>query len=173
MRTISTHTLTWSVTWEIREILKLISISTHTLTWSVTSRAHARLRRHPFQLTRSRGAWHRWLALWQRAMHFNSHAHVERDFITPFFKFLKFYFNSHAHVERDGAIKNWQNETGYFNSHAHVERDCRYSQRLFQWRRFQLTRSRGAWLYNPSSISNGKCISTHTLTWSVTFSMLH
>ena len=58
MRTISTHTLTWSVTWEIREILKLISISTHTLTWSVTAEV-AKYAVKPGD--------------------FNSHAHVERD----------------------------------------------------------------------------------------------
>ena len=55
-------------------------------------------------------------------------------------------FNSHAHVERD--YSGFATGTNYqdFNSHAHVERDQR---------------------------SNGKtyavCISTHTLTWSVTF----
>ena len=55
---ISTHTLTWSVTL----IFKLTSIkhiiSTHTLTWSVTLAK----RRYTFT-----------------AVHFNSHAHVERD----------------------------------------------------------------------------------------------
>ena len=56
---ISTHTLTWSVTkWEIT-LLAIEDISTHTLTWSVTCR---------FFLCR--------LFL----CHFNSHAHVERDF---------------------------------------------------------------------------------------------
>ena len=42
--------------WEIREILKLISISTHTLTWSVTDVNFVNLTSVAFQLTRSRGA---------------------------------------------------------------------------------------------------------------------
>ena len=78
---ISTHTLTWSVTPEIRKtglktfyfnshahverdcntqyIVYLYLISTHTLTWSVTADEHAEM----------------WIDL-----NFNSHAHVERDF---------------------------------------------------------------------------------------------
>ncbi len=33
--------------------------------------------------------------------HFNSHAHVERDFEGIYTKFKTLDFNSHAHVERD------------------------------------------------------------------------
>ena len=33
--------------------------------------------------------------------HFNSHAHVERDFCTDIVFVSKSHFNSHAHVERD------------------------------------------------------------------------
>ena len=33
---ISTHTLTWSVTWRVVRRISTLSISTHTLTWSVT-----------------------------------------------------------------------------------------------------------------------------------------
>ena len=36
---ISTHTLTWSVTFSIELLCKLDFISTHTLTWSVTKHA--------------------------------------------------------------------------------------------------------------------------------------
>ena len=56
------------------------------------------------------------------------------------------YFNSHAHVERDLPLLRCENGQRNFNSHAHVERDLR--------------------LAACSSIG---CISTHTLTWSVTF----
>ncbi len=56
------------------------------------------------------------------------------------------YFNSHAHVERDRVNLIISKRQINFNSHAHVERDN------------GLTR---AWLMN--------IISTHTLTWSVTF----
>ena len=54
---ISTHTLTWSVTAEIADILKGEgSISTHTLTWSVTVTSDFPQNSSRFQLTRSRGA---------------------------------------------------------------------------------------------------------------------
>ena len=56
---ISTHTLTWSVT--VLEIIKIEDygiISTHTLTWSVTN--------EPYKIM-------------IKDYHFNSHAHVERD----------------------------------------------------------------------------------------------
>ena len=77
-RTISTHTLTWSVTLEATvyyerneyfnshahverdRILNLQKIhnpiSTHTLTWSVTDKPAEDKQEQPFQLTRSRGA---------------------------------------------------------------------------------------------------------------------
>ena len=53
---ISTHTLTWSVTFV--EIPKNISdmISTHTLTWSVTYTSKKEYNLFGFQLTRSHGA---------------------------------------------------------------------------------------------------------------------
>ena len=76
---ISTHTLTWSVTFSLlavifpnvyfnshahverdililREHLILFIISTHTLTWSVTVCSDQALKNQRFQLTRSRGA---------------------------------------------------------------------------------------------------------------------
>ena len=77
---ISTHTLTWSVTPSISFLYALILISTHTLTWSVTGNAGSK----PCGNS-----------------NFNSHAHVERDWIKPATFPAAFYFNSHAHVERD------------------------------------------------------------------------
>ena len=55
---ISTHTLTWSVTIYSKPNAVDLQISTHTLTWSVTS---------------VKGNEH------AHTLHFNSHAHVERD----------------------------------------------------------------------------------------------
>ena len=56
-------------------------------------------------------------------------------------------FNSHAHVERDWQMVLNVSCFCHFNSHAHVERDY------------------------PSSFALSKLsISTHTLTWSVTWS---
>ena len=74
---------------------------------------------------------------------FNSHAHVERDYMTmPKFTTIR-HFNSHAHVERDEAQSQVTAQYKNFNSHAHVERDSitRLSQMMCS---FQLTRSRGA-----------------------------
>ena len=77
---ISTHTLTWSVTFTIPKREELKNISTHTLTWSVTVRCY---QPPPCQVN------------------FNSHAHVERDLGTAFTPVMAGDFNSHAHVERD------------------------------------------------------------------------
>ena len=57
---ISTHTLTWSVTLIVANVIYTRVISTHTLTWSVT-----RLRNNNYTDRND----------------FNSHAHVERDAI--------------------------------------------------------------------------------------------
>ena len=143
---ISTHTLTWSVTYSGFATGTNYQISTHTLTWSVTQ---------------STGSW------FNCTKHFNSHAHVERDVIGLKTGVFLMHFNSHAHVERD--YNNWNHWTRYW--------------------RFQLTRSRGAWLFNFDCAfvilhfnshahverdQQAECrscswyISTHTLTWSVT-----
>ena len=60
-------------------------ISTHTLTWSVTDT----FRSHALDI-----------------LHFNSHAHVERDFTVLLIIATFYNFNSHAHVERDSE-KVW------------------------------------------------------------------
>ena len=62
------------------KVIKKSTISTHTLTWSVTA-----------SLFHECGG----------DIHFNSHAHVERDLTALLHCFLHLYFNSHAHVERD------------------------------------------------------------------------
>ena len=99
---ISTHTLTWSVTVQKKPTAQHPQISTHTLTWSVTAysfyrsaawkdfNSHAHVERDQrgwhrwsnfciFQLTRSRGAWHKTTLKGVAGKDFNSHAHVERD----------------------------------------------------------------------------------------------
>ena len=57
------------------------------------------------------------------------------------------HFNSHAHVERDGSSTECYSDVLDFNSHAHVERDTD-----------EILKYLKVWI-----------ISTHTLTWSVTF----
>ena len=100
-------------------------------------------------------------------MHFNSHAHVERDKATnEILRKLKISthtltwsvtpnieqitknmenFNSHAHVERDLHLLRLNCKNLHFNSHAHVERDVRVVTVCKSLFLFQLTRSRGAW----------------------------
>ena len=102
--------------------------------------------RSQFQLTRSRGAWLTWFWILCSKIDFNSHAHVERDLSDSWWNAQILYFNSHAHVERDGS-------------------PCA---NIGEIERFQLTRSRGAWLCKRSWQICWQCISTHTLTWSVT-----
>ena len=99
-------------------------------------------------------------------------------------------FNSHAHVERDKKINLLPAYPFHFNSHAHVERDIHHSLSRICYKKFQLTRSRGAWhtakwvfkmrmtfqLTRSRGAWHAKReqlriiidISTHTLTWSVT-----
>ena len=60
------------------------------------------------------------------------------------------HFNSHAHVERDGSSTECYSDVLDFNSHAHVERD---TDEILKYLKV-LT------------------ISTHTLTWSVTMTLM-
>ena len=143
---ISTHTLTWSVTYAYILNYKATSISTHTLTWSVTRiffmenmtntnfNSHAHVERD--QLVKP---------VPTVVTHFNSHAHVERDHSLALRVCSTNNFNSHAHVERDNSFLCDTLWLAYFNSHAHVERDFMYR-----------------------NIAFFSYISTHTLTWSVT-----
>ena len=88
----------------------------------------------------------------KRLIHFNSHAHVERDgvYLTEYLKETisthtltwsvtgsggsyhgqAWYFNSHAHVERDADVQEARHGKWDFNSHAHVERDGKIHQTL-------------------------------------------
>ena len=85
-----------------------VTISTHTLTWSVTFaqiggegldeyfNSHAHVER---DVAVNSACIH--------VLHFNSHAHVERDLLErqDFICFSN--FNSHAHVERDVRLWKW------------------------------------------------------------------
>ena len=82
-------------------------------------------------------------------LHFNSHAHVERDNLMTALDVDLSNFNSHAHVERDRFVDRKSARTCHFNSHAHVERDVLIFAEYLK-----------------------ENISTHTLTWSVTRSSL-
>ena len=77
-------------------------------------------------------------------LHFNSHAHVERDGTDQERLTSHPYFNSHAHVERDDLLSAYKEGGLDFNSHAHVERDESVYDSTDYFGKFQLTRSRGA-----------------------------
>ena len=126
---------------------KFIIISTHTLTWSVTFQCSTVF--HTFQ-------------------HFNSHAHVERDWITAWARHELFNFNSHAHVERDGNVLHIFGKFSNFNSHAHVERDEIVQKSIHCLKNFNShAHVERDHIVTPYHFL--KTISTHTLTWSVTF----
>ena len=76
---ISTHTLTWSVTYKIMKITGVKNFN-----------SHAHVERDHFAS-----------GLTNEQLNFNSHAHVERDILVSIYHFGGKYFNSHAHVERD------------------------------------------------------------------------
>ena len=76
-------------------------------------------------------------------LHFNSHAHVERDVVIVGIFFSLNNFNSHAHVERDIIMAKW-NTFLKISTHTltwSVTPAFRHSLRMSA---FQLTRSRGA-----------------------------
>ena len=121
---ISTHTLTWSVTRCILPYVIPPKISTHTLTWSVTSWIPGKTHwQEQFQLTRSRGAWLFYSASLQTILHFNSHAHVERDRLTTP-KNSVTIISTHTLT---WSVTTWEKKEAWHKI-------------------FQLTRSRGAWL---------------------------
>ena len=153
--TISTHTLTWSVTWSdmsldwLRRYFNshahverdtVVSrraqlkwrISTHTLTWSVTSSIVFLSQLMSFQLTRSRGAW---LAQKCSFNVFNISTHTLTWSVTT------------------TSLKTTVTRCN-FNSHAHVERDYAIVILVYFQKTFQLTRSRGAWPLWPQEACN-------------------
>ena len=77
------------------------------------------------------------------------------------------HFNSHAHVERDSLRISANSSMWSFQltrSRGAWHKALKDCDQIFL---FQLTRSRGAWLINSTAHVTHK-ISTHTLTWSVT-----
>ena len=72
-------------------------------------------------------------------------------------------------MERDDGIQARYDEVYHFNSHAHVERDL-YADKLSSY--WQISTHTLTWsvTYKKYSTGSAKKISTHTLTWSVTAS---
>ena len=77
-------------------------------------------------------------------------------------------FNSHAHVERDLFHKKSSKTISHFNSHAHVERDLIDE---IAGSKNVISTHTLTWSVTWSTVTQRKAaraISTHTLTWSVT-----
>ena len=157
-------------------------ISTHTLTWSVTAIVSPDAIAVIFQLTRSRGAWHKPQHCLFAGRNFNSHAHVERDCRSERRSQDRYRFQL---TRSRGA---WPDDTQMsvcvlnFNSHAHVERDSvnhlpylpktisthtltwsvtGYTTRETKVIRFQLTRSRGAWQNHNYALHSAYYFNSH------------
>ena len=136
-------------------LTRLKRISTHTLTWSVTWKpSTAYFNPKTFQLTRSRGAW-RVITLSDpmKNLNFNSHAHVERDVMTfclPCFSKFQLTRSRGAwpHVLRVLLLCRLFQLTRSRGAWPHVLRV------LLLCRLFQLTRSRGAWLVRLFKLSH-------------------
>ena len=167
---ISTHTLTWSVTFGVSNIDKTqltFQLTRSRGAWLVVTSNLISI--FSFQLTRSRGAWLcRLFLCWLFLCHFNSHAHVERDLRQYLASHFYFHFNSHAHVERDDTVLKiiraflisthtltWSVTSDVCSYVADVTFQLTRSRGAWPIRRvntgtisiFQLTRSRGAWPY--------------------------
>ena len=143
---ISTHTLTWSVTWISSYQKWKYWISTHTLTWSVTSNVFCSWFIRQFQLTRSRGAWHVDNYVRKLIDNFNSHAHVERDILYIYHSCKDTLFQLTR--SRGAWRKTWQKLRKPLQFQLTRSRGAwqRYYHIISADVEFQLTRSRGAWL---------------------------
>ena len=77
-------------------------------------------------------------------IHFNSHAHVERDakeYLQNAYKIISTHTLTWSVTI---LLRGYLPPVSNFNSHAHVERDVRCTSRSDLHELFQLTRSRGA-----------------------------
>ena len=102
-RSISTHTLTWSVTseYQYHKATSEFQLTRSRGAWR--GQKNSRKQSNRFQLTRSRGAWHRRVNRTIKLIYISTHTltwSVTLKFGMKFF--LRYHFNSHAHVERDG-----------------------------------------------------------------------
>ena len=142
---ISTHTLTWSVTFRCLGFWGGLFISTHTLTWSVTCVVQISVAVQKFQLTRSRGAWLKSSCLAHAVIHFNSHAHVERDFYKSSPILTSFCISTHTLTWSVTKFITCSSMVSGISTHTLTWSVTGNNIQCIEKRQFQLTRSRGAW----------------------------
>ncbi len=145
---ISTHTLTWSVTIIPLKTIPWQKISTHTLTWSVTCVVQISVAVQKFQLTRSRGAWLKSSCLAHAVIHFNSHAHVERDFYKSSPILTSFCISTHTLTWSVTKFITCSSMVSGISTHTLTWSVTGNNIQCIEKRQFQLTRSRGAWQKN-------------------------
>ena len=148
---ISTHTLTWSVTNSITITTPAIWISTHTLTWSVTPgkvfcQKCANISTHTLTWSVTNGP------------------EDSEQFVTISTHTLTWSVT--RSLKRTSQILRFQltRSRGAWRYH-HTAETWPFG--------FQLTRSRGAWQRGISQQGSRDIISTHTLTWSVTTTIIY
>ena len=123
----------------------ILVISTHTLTWSVTSRSETNQRTLWFQLTRSRGAWRQWKTVYSKYVTFQlTRSRGAWLFYSASLQTI-LHFNSHAHVERD-RLTTPKNSVTIISTHTLTWSVTTWEKKEAWHKIFQLTRSRGAWL---------------------------
>ena len=170
----------------------VVFISTHTLTWSVTFGFGSLTVIALFQLTRSRGAWQRAQEVKSRFPNFNSHAHVERDIAVNGLFALYIIFQLTRSRGAWPAILKSKKEEWKISTHTLtwsvtkpedlLEADSFISTHTLTWSVTLLHNYRSkmppisthtlTWsvTVTPSYVAVTSAISTHTLTWSVTCS---
>ena len=151
----------------------LFWISTHTLTWSVTHLLWLQQVLYTFQLTRSRGAWP------SMCIGLTS---------TSLFQLTRSRGAWLKLIQKRNHIPKFQltRSRGAWplcNIFCDIERKFQLTRSRGAWQstmttwcyrcKFQLTRSRGAWQNVFCYQGKDYCISTHTLTWSVTSGVGH
>ena len=169
-RTISTHTLTWSVTSPVNFCIFTLVISTHTLTWSVT--LYDKICQKMVYISTHTLTWsvtEMGLGKISDIKHFNSHAHVERD--NPEINF-RCTDNEFQLTRSRGAWleKNQELATNFWIS-THTLTWSVTIQTKTENLELKISTHTLTWsvtiIAKKLFISAG--ISTHTLTWSVTF----
>ena len=186
---ISTHTLTWSVTFNKGE---LKDIKTFQLTRSRGAWLSKRNKNHTvneFQLTRSRGAWR--LEKSTPCNHLQISTHTLTWSVTPVFNYSieNIHISTHTLTWSVTSRSETNQRTLWFQLTRSRGAWRQWKTVYSKYVTFQLTRSRGAWLeYSDSRGQTGNFnshahverdlkyqrivtytwISTHTLTWSVT-----
>ena len=144
------------------------SISTHTLTWSVTYCVSQKVFIHEFQLTRSRGAWLLiYLSSFPR-LYFNSHAHVERDALHSQNMKSSPYISTHTLTWSVTISSAEYTPCFRISTHTLTWSVTRYA--IGKIKEYIISTHTLTWSVTQNLLPhiNNVFISTHTLTWSVT-----